>query len=298
MIEIVADENNRCGEAPIWDLELERLIWSDLSSKLVYQFVLGRVETSIICRGLMVSGLALNRTGELVFASDSGLYLWSERRSKSLVTEYNGELLSFNDLIADPQGRVYAGTLYLAPDGVGIAKLGRLYIINRDGTTRVVDEPFEISNGLGFSPDNKTLYHTDSALRTIYAYEVEPETGELVKKRVFVKVPREEGVPDGLTVDADGFVWSAQWFGAQIVRYDPEGKVERRIALPVQQVSSLAFGGDSLTDLYVTTASEPWNSPLAPPSYDFSAPNMGGSLYRVHLDIQGKPEHYAALGKD
>jgi D-xylonolactonase len=108
-----------------------------------------------------------------------------------------------------------------------------------------------------------------------------------------VKVPPDEGLPDGLTVDAQGFVWCAQWYGAQVVRYDPEGKVERRIKMPVTQVSSVAFGGDDLTDLYITTAGENWPSAYAPPGYDVNTPDLGGSLYRLRIGIRGKPEHLA-----
>ena len=160
---------------------------------------------------------------------------------------------------------------------------------------RVVDEGVEIANGLGLSPDDRTLYFADSARRVIYAYDADPATGDLSRRRVFVQVPRDEGLPDGLTVDREGFVWCAQWYGGQVVRYDPDGKVERRIAMPVRQVSSVIFGGDDLTDLYITTAADPWPSPLAPPGYDFSATNVGGSLYRLRTDIQGRPDHRAAL---
>src|SRR5207247_7061215 len=137
-----------------------------------------------------------------------------------------------------------------------------------------VEEGVELANGLGFSPDNRTLYFTDSAARKIYAYDVQPETGRLSNRRIFASVTADEGLPDGLTVDAEGFVWSAQWYGSQVVRYDPDGKVERRIAMPITQVSSVAFGGENLTDLYITSAGGSWASQLAPPGYNFDAPNI------------------------
>jgi sugar lactone lactonase YvrE len=158
-----------------------------------------------------------------------------------------------------------------------------------------VAEGIELANGLGFSRDNRTLYFTDSAARTIYAYDVRPDSGELSNRRVFARVPGDEGLPDGLTVDDEDHVWSAQWYGAQVVRYDPDGKVERRIPMPVTQVSSVAFGGEDLTDLYITSAADPWPSRLAPPGYDFAAPNVGGSLYRLRGEIRGKLEHPGAF---
>jgi D-xylonolactonase len=225
------------------------------------------------------------------------LHLW--RRSddhRTLLTEHGGETLLFNDIIADAAGRVYAGTLYW--DDNGMQKRGKLYLIERDCRARVVDDGIELSNGLGFSPDDRTLYYADSAARVIYAYDVDGATGSLSRKRVFVRVGGDEGIPDGLTVDFQGFVWCAQWYGGQVVRYEPDGRVERRVRLPVTQVASCNFGGDDLLDLYITTAGENWPSRLAPPGYDYARGNFGGGLYRLRLDVPGKPEHLADLQDD
>ena len=291
-LEVVARDNNRCGEGPIWDPARGRLIWNDLSSNLVYQFIPRTGEKTVISRELMVSGIALNRTGELVFAGSGGLHLWSgEGCYRTIVSEDRGQPLCFNDMIADPRGRIYAGTCFWGPGGM--ERPGCLYLIDTGGTCRIVDEGIQLSNGLGFSPDNGTLYSSDSAAPAIYAYDVETATGRLSRKRLFVRVSREDGIPDGLTVDREGFVWCAMWYGAQVVRYAPDSRVERRIRMPVTQVSSIAFGGEDWRDLYITTAAETWASPLAPPGHDFSAPNTGGSLYRLRVDVQGKPEHLA-----
>jgi D-xylonolactonase len=105
-----------------------------------------------------------------------------------------------------------------------------------------------------------------------------------------VQVCDEDGLPDGLTVDAEGFLWSAQWYGSCVVRYDPDGKEERRIAIPAKQVSSIAFGGKDLTDIFITSAGKSWPSPLMPRSYDPHGGTMGGQLFRVNLGFKGKPE--------
>jgi D-xylonolactonase len=288
-LETAADDQNRCGEAPIWDCEQGRLLWSDIESSIVYE-LLASGERRVLSRGLKAAGIALNRGGALVLAGAGGLHLWSgPDRCCMVVSSFAGEALILNDILADPRGRIYAGTLYWGP--AGMEQLGALYLIDTGSSARVVDDGIELANGLGLSPDNRTLYFADSAARAIYAYEVEPESGALAKKRVFARVPAGEGLPDGLTVDGEGHVWSAQWYGAQVVRYDPEGRIERRIPLPVKQVSSVAFGGKDLTDLYITTARDPWRSPLAPAGYDFDAPDTGGALYRLRLEVQGKPEH-------
>jgi len=279
MLEIVAQDNNLCGEAPIWDAAAKRLLWVDLGSNLVYEHAAGK--TRVIHRDLMVSGLALNSDGSLLFAGATGIHL----AGKNIHADF------FNDILPDPQGRLYAGTLHWGANG--LEKPGQLLLFDSGGV-RVVDEGIEIANGLGFSPDDRTLYFADSARRVIYAYDV-AANGNLSRRRVFVQIPKEEGLPDGLTVDRDGFVWCAQWYGAQVVRYDPDGCVERRIPMPVRQVSSVIFGGPDLTDLYVTTAADPWPSSLAPSGYDPKAPNQGGSLYRLRTDVQGRLDHRAAL---
>ena len=293
VIQAVVEDNNVCGEGPIWDADGGRLIWTDIGSSQFFQLDPARGQRTVLGSGRRVAGIALHTAGGLVLAGAAGVHIWHEPNdSKCVLVEHAGESLFFNDILADPEGRVYAGTLYWGPKGM--VKTGKLYLLDLDGSVQVVADGIEMSNGLGLSPDNRTLYYADTAVRRIYAFDVDPATGALSNKRTFVQVPGDEGIPDGLTVDADGFIWSAQWFGARVVRYDSEGKVERRIKMPVKQVSSVAFGGPDLTDLYVTTAAEYEPSPLAPPGFDDKAP-MGGSLYRIRLDIRGRAEYQARL---
>lgn len=289
-IELVADVGCVCGEAPTWDAGWGHLLFTDNESNIVRAFSPSARSCTTYAEGLMVCGIALNRDGRAVFSGFNGLYLWREADEHvTLLTEHDGQKLQLNDMVADPQGRLYVGTLYWGPNGM--ERTGQLLLIDTDLGVRVVDEGIQLSNGLSLSPDDRTLYYADSAARLIYAYAVEPATGELRHRRVFAKVPAEDGIPDGLTVDADGFVWSAMWYGSQIVRYDPNGRIERRIAMPAKQVSSVAFGGPDLTDLYVTSAAASWPSPLMPPGYDPHTGLMGGGLYRVRTGIIGKPEH-------
>lgn len=294
-VEIVANTCDLCGEAPTWDAANNRVLWVDNERNLVHELSLATGQVQAVSRELMVSGIALNQGGTFVFAGSGGLHVWrSQGDYHMVVSQYGDEVLRFNDIIADRAGQVYAGTLYWA-DGK-MQRHGRLYLISPGGEIEIVDDGIELSNGLAFSPDSRTLYYTDSSARRIYAYDVDAATGRLSNRRVFVQVPGNEGLPDGLTVDADGYVWSAQWYGGQVVRYDPDGKVERRIAIPSMQVSSCRFGGPDLCDLYVTTAGDSWQGLYAPPGYDFKTDNIGGPLYRVRLDdVYGKPEYMAKL---
>jgi sugar lactone lactonase YvrE len=291
-LEIIAEDNNRCGEGPIWDAEQQRLIWTDIESALVYQYLPATKEKSIISTGLSVSSIALNKFGELIFGGSGGLHIWRGQSDyQTVISGFAGENLFFNDMIADTKGRLYAGTLNWGPNGM--ERFGKLYLIDSYAFVRVMDENIGICNGLGFSPDGCTLYFTDSAAREIYYYDVDPNSGALSNKRRFARVPLEDGLPDGLTVDSQGFVWSARWYGGEVVRYDPAGKIERRIKLPVSQVSSMAFGGKDLNELYITTAGQLWRGPLVPPGFNLEATNVGGSMYKMSLDIQGKLENKA-----
>ena len=137
---------------------------------------------------------------------------------------------------------------------------------------------------MGFSPDGKTLYLVDMFHSNILAYDHDPATGAVENRRIFASVPEEDGFPDGITIDSEGFVWNAHWAGWKVTRYDPTGKIEREIRFPVQNVTRCAFGGEQLDELYVTTA---W--------YDMSeaerkAQPLAGDLFRVKTNIKGLEE--------
>lgn len=136
---------------------------------------------------------------------------------------------------------------------------------------------------------------TDSVARRIYAYDYDNAGGSVRNKRTFVQVPDDQGIPDGLAVDSEGFVWSAQWYGACVVRYDPDGKLERRLSLPAKQTSSLAFGGPDLDELFVTSAARSEPMPVMPPGYDPNSGFFGGPLYRLRPGIRGQIQHMAGI---
>ncbi|MCU1274833.1 MAG: hypothetical protein JWO48_2264, partial [Bryobacterales bacterium] len=190
--------------------------------------------------------------------------------------------------VSDPAGRLFAGSVFYDP--AKEYELGQLMSLDVNGKVTNVDEGFHISNGLAFSTNYSALYFADSAGRRIYAYDYDSSTGNLRNRRVLVEVPRDEGLPDGLTVDAEGFLWSAQWYGSCVVRYDPDGKVERRIKTPAKQTSSVTFGGDGFTDIFITSAGRSEPMPVMPPGYDPVNGFFGGPLYHVNVGIVGRPE--------
>ena len=250
---VIADYGDLCGEGPLWDQDSQTLYWTDQTGQKFYRYRPASAKSDLVHEGLEISGFAINRPGGFLTTNSRGIWLWDGQTDPVLIAdEVQGVKCQMNDCIADPVGRLFSGSYFYDPGKP--YPLGQLMRVDTDRTVHIVDEGIHLSNGLGFSPDEKTLYFTDSAARTIYAYDYDRSTGNVSRRRILVKVPIEEGLPDGLTVDAEGFVWSAQWYGGCIVRYDPDGKEERRLEAPAKQVSSLIFGGESLTDIFITSA--------------------------------------------
>jgi D-xylonolactonase len=282
---VIADYGDLCGENPLWDERTGSLYWTDCVGLKFYRYHQASGKLEMVKERLEINGCAFNQPGGFVISNSKGIWLWDGADKTRLVaSEVEGTQCQMNDSIADPAGRFFAGSWFYNPSQE-----------DTDGKSSVVDEGFHLSNGLGFSPDCKTLYFTDSTARLIYAYNYDIKTGSIVNRRVFVKVPNDEGLPDGLTVDAEGFVWSAQWYGGCVVRYDPDGKLERRLMTPAKQTSSLAFGGPDLTDIFITTAAKSEPMPVMPHGYDPNSGYFGGRLYQVNLGIQGKAEYKANI---
>jgi D-xylonolactonase len=245
---------------------------------------------SLLKQDLAINGFRRNRPGGYVITNNEGVWHWDgyERFSR-IAAEADGSKCQLNDCVADAHGRLLAGSHFYNPSAD--YELGKLIRVDTDGKASVLDDGFHLANGLGFSPDGRTLYFTDSAARRIYAYDYQITTGSARNRRVLVQVTDDEGLPDGLAVDREGFVWSAHWYGSCIVRYDPEGKVERRVPIPAKQVSSLCFGGPELTDVFVTSAGQSEAMPIMPPGYDPKTGYFGGALFHFNLSIAGQPSN-------
>jgi sugar lactone lactonase YvrE len=177
---------------------------------------------------------------------DSGEVDWIAR------PELDKPGLRFNDGRVDRQGRFWAGSMIESDDSY---HQGGLYRLNPDLSLSSVVDGITISNGLCWSPDSRVMYHADSPRQEIYAYDFEPESGSISNRRLFAKT--EAGCyPDGATVDAEGFLWSAQWGGSKLVRYAPNGEKAGELRLPVSQPTCLTFGGDDLDTMFITSARE------------------------------------------
>lgn len=293
-MEVIADYQDLCGECPVWDPTTATLYWTDCVGQRFYQYRPQLGMHGVMKCGLEINGFRLNESGGFVITNNSGIWLWDGRDSLRLIADRVGnDKCQMNDCVADPEGRVLSGSWFYDPNGE--YPLGKLMRVDTDGRVAVLDEGIHLANGLAFSPDYRTLYFADSAARRIYAYDYNPQSGETRNRRVLVQVTSDEGLPDGLTVDAEGFLWSAQWYGSCVVRYDPDGTVERQLPTPAKQTSCLTFGGPDFTDLYITSAARSEPMPVMPPGYDPNSGFFGGPLYRVSVGVPGRPESKARI---
>jgi sugar lactone lactonase YvrE len=160
---------------------------------------------------------------------------------------------------------------------------GALYRLDPNGNYREVISGVGISNGLGWSPDNRLMYYTDSRKRTIWVYDFDFESGAISNQQIFVTTPQEY-IPDGLTVDAEGYVWSAKWDGWKVVRYAPDGSVDIEVELPVQRPTSCIFGGSDLTDIFITSASTGLSKS------ELAEQPLAGCVFIVDSGTKGLPE--------
>lgn len=281
--EQVADYQCVTGEGPLWHPLEGRVYWCDIPQGRLFRYdpATGHHE---MCEQLpeAIGGFTIQADGTLLlFMARGAVKVWREGEVKAIVDEIPEERDSrFNDVIADPVGRVFCGTMSTR------SRLGRLYRLDLDGSLACVVEGVGTSNGMGFTPDRKGMYYTDSRAKEIYLFDYDQATGRLTNRRVFVKVPEGEGVPDGMTVDREGHVWSARWDGGCLVRYAPDGQEVMRIAFPARKVSSVIFGGPDGTDMYVTTAGGDKKE---------TEGAGAGALFRLNLGIQGVSEFYSRV---
>ncbi|MDQ3705082.1 MAG: SMP-30/gluconolactonase/LRE family protein [Chloroflexota bacterium] len=281
-VEHVLDVQHKLGEGPRWNADEQALYWVDIENDSFYRYYPGDGTFEGFGVGMPVGALAFREAGGLVLAVRDGLALWDFNKSRLdfvADTELEKKESRFNDGAVDPEGRFWAGTM--THDGSASSSLYRL---DSDYSVHTMATGLTISNGIGWSPDGKTMYHTDTEKQVIYAYDFDLATGNIENRRDFVRTSEEAGFPDGLTVDAEGFVWSAFYGGWRVVRYGPDGKREREVRLPVANVTACTFGGPDLTDLYITTAWSGLNDEQR------REQPLAGDLFMLSTDIKGQPQ--------
>jgi D-xylonolactonase len=282
-VEVIADYGCEVGENPLWHPLEKRLYWCDITTGRMFRYDPSTRQHELFYQGDVVGGFTIQADGALLlFMARGAVKLWHNNRLTTIIDEIPDERESrFNDVIADPRGRVFCGTMAAGP------RPGRLYRLDPPSQLTLLLEGIGCPNGLGFTPDRKHIYFTDSFAHTIYLFDYDEHHGALSNQRVFVSVPPEEGFPDGMTVDSQGYIWSARWDGSAIVRYTPQGNEERRILIPAKKASSVIFGGEGYTDLYVTSAGGE-NKEVEG--------TAAGALFRLRPGVSGVPEFFSRIG--
>jgi sugar lactone lactonase YvrE len=260
------------------------LLWVDIPSGRLHRTYFPSGETVTLDLGAVSAAFPAVGGGILTAGgSRLALHLPAERGEQwttRLIAEVPArEAIRFNDAGVDPAGRVWVGSMHTDE----AAPVGRLYRLDAPGTLTTVVKGVTVSNGLGWSPDGTRMYYADSPTRKVDVFDYDPATGEAAGRRVFADLSASDGVPDGLTVDADGCVWVAIWGGGVLRRLAPDGRPDAVLQVPVSQPTSCAFGGPGMTDLYVTTASVG----LTPA--DLKAQPLAGRLLRLHPGPVGLP---------
>lgn len=276
------------GEGPTWRPVENALYWIDLRAPAIFRYdcASGRNETLPIQLGDRLGAMVFAADGRMVAADRTGLHVVEDGQRRTLAhPDADQPLNCFNDAKVDARGRLWSG----GADTRDTDASGSLWVFDGKAKARKVDSGFICSNGPAFSPDGGRAYFTDSYAHEIWRYDIDPATGEVGPRQSFAKVPQEDGYPDGMTVDAEGFLWNAHWDGWRVTRYDPDGRIDRVLKVPVPKPTSIAFGGPDLKRLFITSASLDMT-----PQQLAEAP-WSGCLMACDIDIAGLPDRDYAL---
>lgn len=285
-VDVVVDLKTTLGEGPLWDVQQQSLYWIDSAEGRIFRSTAQGEQIRAWEVGQKIGSMALTRHGDsAIVALQDGLWNLELRTGDlTLLAQLEADLPDnrLNDGKVDRAGRFVFGSM----DTLEESGSGRLYSYSPDGSLAVLDDGITVSNGPCFSPDGTTLYFSDTWTGEIWAYDYDLGTGSVSNRRTFARVDTSfGGAADGATVDADGYLWQALVYGGKIIRYAPNGSVDRTIDFPVLKPTSVMFGGPQLDTLYVTSMAKP---PL--PRFPGDG-QLRGSLFAIRgLGVHGIPE--------
>lgn len=283
-----------CGEGPIWHATEKALYWLDIPTGRLFRYDPATGEHRNVYTAEFIGAVLVQRDDSLLMLGQGcEVLVYRDGVTTPVIEGIPGET-RFNDAIADPEGRVFSGSMPTdAPDGDGAfndgkwSRMGKLYRIETDGSYAVVDEGFGCSNGLGFTADCKQMYFTDSYVGTIYLYDYDRVTGAVSNRRAFFA--SKDVVPDGMALDTEGHVWSAHWGGSCFAKHDRDtGAVVQEVTLPTENITSVCFGGEDLETIYITSAGGDPKHPGDTPA---------GALFATKVPgVRGVAEFRSAVG--
>lgn len=284
-LELLTESRAELGEGPSWDSRNYVLYWVDILKGDVHVYQPDYSKDTFIHTGGYVSSVVPRKSGGMVVTLQYGFYtLDLKTQSVMLIREVEKDLVGnrFNDGKCDASGRYWAGTMSLD----GSKSKGSLYFLSRDHTVTKVLSGVSVSNGLGWSPDNRVIYYIDTPTRRVVAFDFVLETGEIENQRTVVNFFDQDGSPDGMAVDEEGMLWIAHWGGSRVSRWNPStGRVLDQIILPTMYVTSCCFGGKNLDELYITTARRGSEQQIP------SEQSYAGALFRARVKVGGLPTY-------
>lgn len=282
-IEVLSDRPDQLGEGPLWDVKEQRLYWIDSYGPAIHSTDAAGGDRRSWTVSEPIGSMALRDKGGAILSLRDGFYTFDfdTGLAERVLETQPGELRPrLNDGKVDRQGRFVAGSM----DFQESEPVGKLFRLDTDFTVDVLDTGIICSNGPCFSPDGRTLYFADSFKKTIYAYDYDVGAGFVLARRVFTTFDGLRGYPDGATVDNEGYLWSAEVYSGRLIRFDPNGVVDRIVGLPVQSTTSLTFGGPNLDIAYVTSMARPHRN-------QYHREREAGFVFAVHgLGVRGIEE--------
>jgi len=282
-LELLVNEHCGCGENPLWDERRGILFWCDIPAGHIWAFdPKANTHRLVADVGRECGAFTLEESGELLllFVGDAALLDPDSGAVRPLRQGFLENTERFNDCIAAPDGSVFAGTVDWSR-----GERGGLFHLHRDFSIHQLTANSACSNGLGWTPDGRGLVWADSTSRVTWLWEFDPQTGEVGDKRRWLHTP--ENTPDGLTTDENGGVWLTFFDGPFLRHYDAEATLVEQIEFPAKHATSAIFGGEDLSEIYITTAGGHPNSSPDDPS---------GALFRLRPGARGMKEHRSRLG--
>lgn len=269
------------AECPVWDERENLLYWVDILSGQLYRYDPVQKENTGFEIGEHIGSFALREENGAVLALKSGFAFYDFDAGKiTHLSDPEAHLPNhrFNDGKCDPKGRFWAGTLsYQQQQGVG-----SLYVLNPNLSIDLKLRKLTIPNGMAWDTEKQVFYFIDSPDSTIYSFDYDEKTGEITNRSVVLKIDHPEALPDGMTIDDEGKLWTALYNGYKVIRIDPKtGEILYEIMLPVPQVTSCVFGGEKLNELYITTAREHMTEEQVE---EFP---LSGSIFKTELPFNG-----------
>ena len=278
------------GESPVWRAEESALYWVDIPARRVNRLHPGSGRRDSWVASEMVACIAFDRAGHLVAGMQSGIFALRLEEGGGIAATalarpaLPAPAMRFNDGRCDRQGRFWAGTMHM--DMAAANPVGAIYRYSSEaGLAGPMEAGLKVQNGLAWSPDGKRMYLSDShpSVRCIWTFDFDTDEGVPRNRRVFVDMTHDAGRPDGAAVDADGCYWICANDAGEVLRYTPEGRLDRSLRVPVRKPTMCAFGGDGYDTLFVTSI-----RPQRPE--DLAGQPYAGSVFALHPGVRGLPE--------